>query len=33
MVKNPPTDAGDARDTGSIPWSGRSAGEENVNRL
>ena len=33
MVKNPPTDAGDARDTGSIPWSGRSTGEENVNPL
>ena len=27
MVKNPPASAGDARDTGSIPGSGRSLGE------
>ena len=27
MVKNLPADAGDARDTGSIPGSGRSPGE------
>ena len=26
MVKNPPTDAGDTRDTGLIPGSGRSLG-------
>ena len=26
MVKNPPTNAGDARDKGSIPGSGRSPG-------
>ena len=25
MVKNPPADAGDARDTGLIPGSGRSS--------
>ena len=24
VVKNPPTNAGDTRDTGSIPWWGRS---------
>ena len=33
MVKNPPADTRDARDTGLIPWSGRSVGEENVNPL
>ena len=27
MVKNPPTNAGDIRDTGSIPGLGRSPGE------
>ena len=27
MVKNPPANAGDIRDTGSIPESGRSPGE------
>ena len=27
MVKNPPADAGDAGDTGSVPGSGRSLGE------
>ena len=26
VVKNPPANAGDIRDTGSIPGSGRSAG-------
>ena len=26
MVKNPPANAGDIRDAGSIPGSGRSAG-------
>ena len=26
MVKNPPANAGDLRDTGSIPGSGRSPG-------
>ena len=29
MVKNPPTDAGDLRDVGSIPGSGRYLGEGN----
>ena len=33
MVKNPPANAGDARDTGSIPGSGRSPGEENGNQF
>ena len=27
VVKNPPANAGDARDAGSIPGSGRSPGE------
>ena len=29
MVKNPPANAGDMRDTGLIPESGRSPGEGN----
>ena len=29
VVKNPPTNAGDARDVGSIPGKGRSPGEGN----
>ena len=29
MVKNPPAKAGDVRDVGSIPGSGRSPGGEN----
>ena len=29
VVKNPPADAGDSRDTGSIPVSGRSPGRGN----
>ena len=29
MVKNPPANAGDIRDTGSIPGSGRSLGAGN----
>ena len=29
MVKNPPANAGDRRDSGSIPGSGRSSGEGN----
>ena len=29
MVKNPPANAEDARDVGSIPGSGRSPGEGN----
>ena len=29
MVKNPPANAGDVRDMGLIPGSGRSPGEEN----
>ena len=29
MVKNPPANAGDGRDTGLIPGSGRSPGEGN----
>ena len=33
MVKNPPANAGDSRDTGSIPGSGRSPGGENGNPL
>ena len=33
MVKNPPANAGDARDVGLIPGSGRSPGEENVHSL
>ena len=31
LVKNPPADAGDARDVSSIPGLGRSPGEENGN--
>ena len=31
MVKNPPTSAGDPRDVGLIPGSGRSPGVENDN--
>ena len=33
MVKNPPANAGDIRDTASIPGSGRSPGEGNGNPL
>ena len=33
MVKNLPANAGDARDVGSIPGSGRSAGGEHGNPL
>ena len=33
VVKNPPTNAGDARDVGSIPGKGRSPGEGNGNPL
>ena len=33
MVKNPPVNAGYARDTGSIPGSGRSPGVANGNAL
>ena len=33
MVKNQPTNAGDAGDTGSIPGLGRSPEEENGNPL
>ena len=33
MVKNPPPNAGDVRDTGSIPRLGRSPGEGNGNPL
>ena len=33
MVKNPPANAGDIRDAGSIPGSGRSPGEEHGNPL
>ena len=33
MVKNPSVNAGDARDTGSIPGSGRSPGGGNGNPL
>ena len=31
VVKNPPVHAEDTRDTGSIPWSGRSPGGGNGN--
>ena len=33
MVKNPPTNAGDTRDAGLIPGSGRSFREGNGNPL
>ena len=33
MVKNPPANAGDARDTGLIPVSGRSPGGGHSNQL
>ena len=33
MGKNPPADAGDIRDVGLIPGSGRSSGEGNGNPL
>ena len=33
MVKNLPANAGDVRDAGSIPGSGRSSGEGNDNPL
>ena len=33
MVNNPSANAGDSRDTGSIPESGRSPGGENGNPL
>ena len=33
MVKNPPANAGDPRDTGLIPGSGGSPGGENGNPL
>ena len=33
MVKNPPANAGNMGDTGSIPGSGRSPGEGNGNPL
>ena len=33
VVKNSPANAGDARDMGSIPRSGRSSGEGNGNLL
>ena len=33
MVKNPPANAGDLRDVGSIPGSGRSPGVGNGNSL
>ena len=33
VVKNPPTNAGDIRDVGSIPGSGRSPGVGNGNPL
>ena len=33
VVKNPPTNAGDIRDTGSIPESGRSPGRGHGNSL
>ena len=33
VVKNPPVNAGDIRDAGSIPWSGRSPGGGHGNPL
>ena len=33
VVKNPPVNAGDARDTGSLPGLGRSPGGGNGNPL
>ena len=33
MVKNPPVNAGDIRDVGSLPGSGRSPGEGHSNPL
>ena len=33
VVKNPPANAGDARDVGSIPGSGRFSGEGSDNLL
>ena len=33
MVKNPPANAGDVREAGSIPGLGRSSGEGNGNPL
>ena len=33
MVENPPANAGDAEDTGSIPGSGKSPGGGNGNLL
>ena len=33
MIKNPPANAGDVRDVGSIPGSGRSPGVGNGNPL
>ena len=33
MVKNPPANAGDAEDMGSVPGLGRSPGEGNSNSL
>ena len=33
VVKNPPANAGDVRDMGSVPGSGRSRGEGNGNPL
>ena len=33
MVKNPPANAGNMRDVGSIPGSGRSPGEQHGNPL
>ena len=33
MVKNPPANAGDVRDVGSIPGLGRSPSERNGNPL
>ena len=33
VIKNPPSNEGDARDVGLIPESGRSSGGENGNPL
>ena len=33
VIKNPPANVGDVRDSGSIPGSGRSSGERHGNPL
>ena len=33
QVENPPANAGETRDAGSVPWLGRSSGQGNGNPL